>query len=70
MSGCVPLLDASIAQARATGDSGRFTVGLAHRAWVALRRGELIEAEADARTALAAAELPAPRSTASSTAAS
>ena len=56
----VPLLDASIAQARATGDSGRFTVGLAHRAWVALRRGELIEAEADARTALAAAELPAP----------
>ena len=28
--------------------------------WVALRRGELIEAEADARTALAAAELPAP----------
>jgi DNA-binding CsgD family transcriptional regulator len=56
----VPLLDSSIAQARATGDSGRFTVGLAHRAWVALRRGELIEAEADARTALAAAELPAP----------
>ncbi len=56
----MPLLDASIAQARATGDSGRFTVGLAHRAWVALRRGELIEAEADSRTALAAAELPAP----------
>jgi DNA-binding CsgD family transcriptional regulator len=56
----VPLLDASIARARAWGDSGRFTVGLAHRAWVALRRGELIDAEADARTALAAAELPAP----------
>ena len=37
----VPLLDSSIAQARATGDSGRFAVGLAHRAWVALRRGEL-----------------------------
>ena len=55
-----PLLDSSIAQARATGDSGRFTVGLAHRAWVALRRGDLIEAEADSRTALAAAELPAP----------
>jgi DNA-binding CsgD family transcriptional regulator len=55
-----PLLDNSIARARATGDSGRFTVGLAHRAWVALRRGELIEAEADTRTALAAAELPAP----------
>jgi DNA-binding CsgD family transcriptional regulator len=55
-----PLLDASIARARATGDSGRFTVGLAHRAWVALRRGERAEAEADTRTALAAAELPAP----------
>jgi DNA-binding CsgD family transcriptional regulator len=55
-----PLLDASIARARATGDSGRFTVGLAHRAWVALRRGNLGEAEADTRTALAAAELPAP----------
>jgi DNA-binding CsgD family transcriptional regulator len=55
-----PLLDASISRARATGDSGRFTVGLAHRAWVALRRGELSEAEADTRTALAAAELPAP----------
>ena len=41
-------------------DSGRFAVGLAHRAWVALRRGDLSEAEADARTALAAAELPAP----------
>jgi DNA-binding CsgD family transcriptional regulator len=55
-----PLLDASIAEARATGDSGRFAVGLAHRAWLALRRGELAEAEADTRTALAAAELPAP----------
>jgi DNA-binding CsgD family transcriptional regulator/tetratricopeptide (TPR) repeat protein len=55
-----PLLDASIAEARATGDSGRFAVGLAHRAWLALRRGELVEAEADAQTALAAAELPAP----------
>ena len=55
-----PLLDASIARARATGDSGRFTVGLAHRGWVALRRGQLSEAEADTRTALAAAELPAP----------
>jgi DNA-binding CsgD family transcriptional regulator len=54
------LLDESIANARAKGDSGRFTVGLAHRGWVSLRRGELIEAEADTRTALAAAELPAP----------
>jgi DNA-binding CsgD family transcriptional regulator len=55
-----PLVDSSIAEARATGDSGRFAVGLAHRAWLALRRGELAEAEADTRTALAAAELPAP----------
>ena len=55
-----PLLDASVARARATGDSGRFTVGLAHRGWVALRRGRLSDAEADTRMALAAAELPAP----------
>ncbi|HEV8251172.1 MAG TPA: LuxR C-terminal-related transcriptional regulator, partial [Gaiellaceae bacterium] len=55
-----PLLDASIAQARATGDSSRLAVGLAHRGWLALRRGDLIAAEGDARTALAAAELPAP----------
>ncbi len=55
-----PLLDASIAQARATGDSSRLSVGLAHRAWLALRRGDLCAAEGDARTALAAAELPAP----------
>ena len=55
-----PLLDASIAQARATGDSGRLAVGLAHRGWLALRRGDLIAAEGDARTALAATELPAP----------
>lgn len=56
----VPLLDESIARARATADSGRFAVGLAHRAWVALRRGNPMEAAADAETALAAAELPAP----------
>jgi DNA-binding CsgD family transcriptional regulator len=55
-----PLLDASIAQARATGDSSRLAAGLAHRGWLALRRGDLIAAEGDARTALAAAELPAP----------
>jgi DNA-binding CsgD family transcriptional regulator len=55
-----PLLDASIVQARATGDSSRLAAGLAHRAWLALRRGDLIAAEGDARTALAAAELPAP----------
>jgi DNA-binding CsgD family transcriptional regulator len=55
-----PLLDASIAQARATGDSSRLASGLAMRGWLALRRGDLIGAEADARTALVAAELPAP----------
>jgi DNA-binding CsgD family transcriptional regulator len=55
-----PLLDASIAQARATGDSSRLAVGLAHRGWLALRRGDLCAAEGDARTALVASELPAP----------
>ena len=55
-----PLLDASIAQARATGDGSRLAVGLAHRGWLALRRGDLIAAEGDTRTALAATELPAP----------
>src|SRR6266516_2270495 len=55
-----PLLDASIAQARATGDSTRLAMGLAVRSWLALRSGELSAAEADARTALAATELPAP----------
>ena len=55
-----PLLDASIAQARATGDSSRLATGLAVRCWLALRRGDLSSAEADARTALAATELPAP----------
>jgi len=54
------LLDASIAQARATGDGSRLAVGLAHRGWLALRRGDLCAAEGDTRTALAAAELPAP----------
>jgi len=55
-----PLLDGSIAQARATGDSIRLAMGLAVRGWLALRRGDLGTAEADARTALAATELPAP----------
>ncbi|HSC90528.1 MAG TPA: AAA family ATPase [Gaiellaceae bacterium] len=55
-----PLLDESIAQARATGDGGRLAVGLAHRGLLALRCGDLCAAEADTRTALAAAELPAP----------
>ena len=55
-----PLLDASIAQARASGDGSRLAYGLANRGWLALRRGDLIAAEADTRTALAATELPAP----------
>ena len=55
-----PLLDASIAQARVTGDGGRLAVGLRDRGWLALRRGDLSAAEVDARTALAATELPAP----------
>jgi DNA-binding CsgD family transcriptional regulator len=55
-----PLLDASIAQARATDDSSRLAVGLATRGWLALLRGDLDDAEGDARTALAATKLPAP----------
>ncbi len=55
-----PLLDASIAQARATGDSTRLAMGLAGRGWLALRRGDLSAAEGDTRIALAATELPAP----------
>jgi DNA-binding CsgD family transcriptional regulator/tetratricopeptide (TPR) repeat protein len=55
-----PLLDASIAEARVTGDGGRLAVGLRDRGWLALRRGDLSAAELDARTALAATELPAP----------
>jgi DNA-binding CsgD family transcriptional regulator len=55
-----PLLDTSIAQARVTGDGGRLAVGLRDRGWLALRRGDLSAAEGDARTALAATELPAP----------
>jgi DNA-binding CsgD family transcriptional regulator len=55
-----PLLDASIAEARATGDSSRLAVGLATHSWLAFRRGDLGGAEGDARTALAATKLPAP----------
>jgi hypothetical protein len=40
-----PLLDASIAQARITGDGGRLAVGLRDRGWLALRRGDLSAAE-------------------------
>jgi DNA-binding CsgD family transcriptional regulator/uncharacterized protein YfiM (DUF2279 family) len=55
-----PFLDDSIAQARAAGDSSRLAISLANRGWLALRRGDLSAAEGDARTALAATELPAP----------
>jgi len=55
-----PLLEASIEQARAAGDSGVLSIGLANRAWLALRRGNLSAAEADTVTALTATELPAP----------
>jgi DNA-binding CsgD family transcriptional regulator len=55
-----PLLDDSIRHARAAGDSSRLAMSLANRGWLALRRGDLSAAEGDARTALAATELPAP----------
>lgn len=55
-----PLLDESIAQARATGDSGTLAIGLALRGWFALRLGDLTAAEVDTSTALAAPELRAP----------
>ncbi|MGE5688927.1 MAG: LuxR C-terminal-related transcriptional regulator, partial [Pseudomonadota bacterium] len=55
-----PLLDASVTQARTTGDGSRLAAGMAHRGWLALRRGDLCGAEADTRTALAAVGLPAP----------
>jgi DNA-binding CsgD family transcriptional regulator len=55
-----PLLDDTIGQGRLTSDSGRLAIGLAGRGWLALRRGDLRGAEGDARTALAATELPAP----------
>ena len=55
-----PLLDASIAEARVTGDGGRLAVCLASRGWLALRRGDPSAAEGDALTALTATQLPAP----------
>jgi DNA-binding CsgD family transcriptional regulator len=58
-----PLLDASIAKARATGDSSLLASCLANRGWLALRRGDVIAAEADTRTGLAATALPAPPTT-------
>ena len=55
-----PVIDASIVRARAAGDSIRLAMCLANRGWLAYQCGDLRAAEADARTALAATELPAP----------
>jgi DNA-binding CsgD family transcriptional regulator len=55
-----PLLEAVIVRARGTGNSGLLSIGLSHRAWLALHRGDLRTAENDARTALEVADLPAP----------
>ena len=52
----VPLLDSSIAQARAAGDSGLLSLGLANRASLELRRGDLAAAEADTTADVARAE--------------
>ena len=56
-----PVVDRSLDRARRAGDSGMVAAGLAMRGWLALRRGDLCAAEADARTALNATDLPAPR---------
>jgi DNA-binding CsgD family transcriptional regulator len=55
-----PLLDAAIAGAWATGNSGQLSVALGARSWLALRRGDVRAAEIDARAALSVTELPAP----------
>jgi DNA-binding CsgD family transcriptional regulator len=55
-----PVLDVSISEARVSGDGGRVAACLASRGWLALRQGYPGAAEADARTALAATDLPAP----------
>jgi DNA-binding CsgD family transcriptional regulator len=55
-----PRLEAAITRARLNGDGGRMASGLAIRAWIALRQGDLLAAEADAQMALNATELPAP----------
>ena len=62
-----PLLDESIAQARATGDSGILAIGLALRGWLAFRLGDLIAAEIDTRLRSARRSYGLRRSFASST---
>jgi hypothetical protein len=54
------LLDAAIREARNSGDALLLAGSLAYRAWQALHRGDLHGAEADARTALETAGMPAP----------
>ena len=56
----VPVLDAGAKHARAAGDAALLAVCLSYRAWVMLRRGDLIAAEADARAAIETPGLPAP----------
>ncbi len=46
------LLDAAVAEARARADGMVLPAVLAHRAWLAVRRGDLTAAEADARALL------------------
>ena len=53
-------LDTAVAESRATGDPALFSMSLAQRAWLMLRRGDLQGAEGDARSVLEAAELGAP----------
>jgi len=56
----LPLLDESIAQARAAGDSSRIAAGLGLRGWLHLRVGDLAAAQTDTQTAVAASELRPP----------
>jgi DNA-binding CsgD family transcriptional regulator len=55
-----PLLATAIRDARNSGDALILVGSLAYRAWLALHHGDLRAAEADARTALEAARIPAP----------
>jgi DNA-binding CsgD family transcriptional regulator len=54
------LLDDEVAEARATANGLVLPGALGLRAWLSFRRGDLVAAEADARTLLEGAELPAP----------
>jgi DNA-binding CsgD family transcriptional regulator len=55
-----PLLDGSIAEARAAGDGSRMAAGLGLRGWLHLRLGDLGAAQTDTQTAGAASELRPP----------